>query len=813
MSIIQGNSKSAAGGFDPELIGNSIWLDGSTDYLTRTPSAGTTTRWIVGFWVQRHAVATGTAHTIFSAGTAVGNLTWIRFDDSDNLDFAVYQGSVTARKTSNAKYRDTATWYHVCVSFDSASGVTAADRIKMFVNGVEVTSLSASTSTPTDETTAFNDNILHEIGRYSFTGGADANVSLAQFCMIENKSFQNSDLAITDLLDSYTFGSGSQFGPKSNSDAAALCSAAGSESFCLDFADSGGTGAANLGNDISSKESDFAPQAMSAANQSTNTPSLNYAVLNVLDKGSSATTSEGATTQPTATDHVILSSIQIPTTGKWAISGRVDAGDFSFGICTQAHTRTSKIGRTNDSWGAIDAPGASFFRSEHDSVGSNSTSAVSAASDTFIIAFDADSGKLWLGRNDGGAGIAYLGGGNPATGATPTYTLSSSEMSPGLHFAVGSRLTVSFGQRTHFETLPTDFLELNSANLPTPDAQGVDHFQPVLYTGNGSARSISTDIDPAWVWIKNRGTTDNHKLVDSVRGATKELSSNLTAVESTDSNGVTAFGTGSFSLGSGANGYNDSSENFVAWCWEAGTAFSNDASATSIGTLDSSGRVSASGAFSIATYTGNATAGATFKHGLAVKPELILFKRYGSTTANWMVHHVDAGVSNTDWLMLDTNGAKGYLGAVNFLNATAPNTSVVTLGDDSNNNAADTYVTYNFASVPGVCKVGSYVGNGAADGSYVSVGFRPRWLLIKSTAARDWVIFDTARDPDNVSDTRLDASNTGAEFAAALDVDILSDGFKFRSTDIDGNSSGVTYLTLCMADIASGAGLCPIYGR
>ena len=208
---------------------------------------------------------------------------------------------------------------------------------------------------------------------------------------------------------------------------------------------------------------------MAAANQSTNTPSLSYAVLNVLDKGGSATTSEGATRQPTGTDHVILSSMQIPTTGKWAISGQVDAGDFSFGICTQAHTRTSKIGRTNDSWGAIDSPGASFFRSEHDSGASNSTSAVSAANDTFIIAFDADSGKLWLGRNDGGAGIAYLGGGNPATGATPTYTLSSSEMSPGLHFAVGNRLTVSFGQRTHFETLPTDFLELNSANLTAPD--------------------------------------------------------------------------------------------------------------------------------------------------------------------------------------------------------------------------------------------------------------------------------------------------------------------------------------------------------
>ena len=180
-------ASSSAVSFDTTLIGNSVWLDGSADFLSKTPSAGTTTRWIVSFWVNRNTVKTGAAQTIFSAGTSTGNLTWIRFDDADMLDFAVYQGSVTARKTSNARYRDATTWYHVCVSFDSDSGVTAADRIKLFVNGVEVTSLSASTSTPTDETTAFNGNVLHEIGRYSFNGGEDANVSLAQFCMIENK--------------------------------------------------------------------------------------------------------------------------------------------------------------------------------------------------------------------------------------------------------------------------------------------------------------------------------------------------------------------------------------------------------------------------------------------------------------------------------------------------------------------------------------------------------------------------------------------------------------------------------------------------
>ena len=192
--LLGGNLSS---GFNTELIENSMWLDGTADYFSRTPAvAGNTSKWIVAFWVRRNRVNTGAAQNIISAGTATSNLTWIRFDDADFLDFAVYQGSVTARKTSAARYRDTA-WYHVCISFDSGSAVNAADRIKMFVNGNEVTDFSASTSTPTDETTAFNGNVLHEIGRYSYNGTEDADVSVAQFCMIEGKSFQNNTLQLT----------------------------------------------------------------------------------------------------------------------------------------------------------------------------------------------------------------------------------------------------------------------------------------------------------------------------------------------------------------------------------------------------------------------------------------------------------------------------------------------------------------------------------------------------------------------------------------------------------------------------------------
>ena len=535
MSIIQGNSQTAAGGFDTELISNSIWLDGSTDYLTRTPSAGTTTRWIVAFWVQRHAVATGAAQTIFSAGTSTGNLTWIRFDDADMLDFAVYQGSVTARKTSNARYRDTTAWYHVCVSFDSASGVTAADRIKLFVNGVEVTSLSASTSTPTDETTAFNANVLHEIGRYSFNGGEDSNVSLAQFCMIENKSFQNSDLAITDdLLDSFTFGtSGSQFGPKANSDLATLCSAAGSESFCLDFADSGGTAAANLGNDISSKESDFAPQAMSAANQSSNTPSLVFSTYNILDANAAYTSvNDGANTFVVTNVGGAGMRSTIPmTSGKWYWEQRNAYNEA--GPAVSAGAGFVNLA-TNSIIGEGSGSHSCYLR--HDgtvritaSTGS-SIGVTNPAPGVVGVGFDADTGKVWF-RDSSGFGSS----GDPAAGSNPHATLATSSAPFFIASYVGGAISEPFlnaggngtfnGNETagnnadanghgNFKlgAVPSGFLALCSANVEPQTIQGVDGFITTLATESNIVSAVATarsDWGTAYVDIlKNRSNVE-----------------------------------------------------------------------------------------------------------------------------------------------------------------------------------------------------------------------------------------------------------------------------------------------------------------
>jgi hypothetical protein len=179
-----------------------------------------------------------------------------------------------------------------------------------------------------------------------------------------------------------------------------------------------------------------------------------------------------------------------------------------------------------------------------------------------------------------------------------------------------------------------------------------------------------------------------------------------------------------------------------------------------------------------------------------------------------MVYHKDTGTGNSDYLMLDTIGAKGGAGAVNWLNATTPTSTLVTLGSDSNVNASDTYIMYLFRSIAGVCKVGSFVGNANANGPYINTGFKPAFVLGKSVGSERWVMHDTARSPINVSSTILTAETALSEATLGTtgSIDILSDGFKVRDTDTRMNGSGVTYIYLAMAEIGGNAAYPPIYG-
>jgi len=201
--------------------------------------------------------------------------------------------------------------------------------------------------------------------------------------------------------------------------------------------------------------------------------------------------------------------------------------------------------------------------------------------------------------------------------------------------------------------------------------------------------------------------------------------------------------------------------------------------------------------FSIATWTGNQTAGATVGHGLSQAPEMYIVKARGAA-ASWAVYHSALGA--TKWLLL--NSTQAATTSSQEWNNTEPTSTVVSLGNSSaNSNQSTTYVGYFFHSSD-VCKVGSFVGNGSADGTFVYTGFRPAWIIRKdiSNTNLGWDIVDTARSPFNVVDDVLYATYNSAEVVnvSTRKIDILSNGFKFR--DAYAWNYATTYIYLAFAE-------------
>jgi hypothetical protein len=335
------------------------------------------------------------------------------------------------------------------------------------------------------------------------------------------------------------------------------------------------------------------------------------------------------------------------------------------------------------------------------------------------------------------------------------------------------------GQRAFAYTAPSGFKALCDTNLPTPViAQPNTAMDIVLYTGNSAARSITgLAFNPDLVWIKSRSAATDHELTDSVRGVTKSLVSNTTATEATDTNGLTAFNSNGFSLGTDTN-YNNNAATYVAWAWDAGTSTVTNTA----GSISSQVRANASAGFSVVTYTGTGT-NATVGHGLGVAPGMVIVKRR-DTTSNWQVRHTSIAAANSIQLNLSNSAAA----ATTVWNSTAPTSTVFSVGTDATVNAsAGTYAAYCFSPVTGYSSFGSYTGNNSTDGPFVYTGFRPRWILLRDIISNGyiWNVYDAVRNTYNVANTALDPGGIASETSIAFPglVDILSNGFKIRATN------------------------------
>ena len=343
-----------------------------------------------------------------------------------------------------------------------------------------------------------------------------------------------------------------------------------------------------------------------------------------------------------------------------------------------------------------------------------------------------------------------------------------------------------------------------------------EYFTTLLYTGNATDnRNLTNDANagdfkPDWLWLKERNSTSSHQLHDSTRGSSFAVMSDSTAVEDEDANRVQAFQTNGFQVGT-ASTVNQNNITMVAWQWKAngGTTTTNDASSTGVGSIDSVIQANTTAGFSIVTYTGNGTEGASFAHGLGVAPELVIIKGR-SHADDWPVFNGTSTTTSRS-LHLQTTQAEIPVSSYNFWNLywdeTRPSSTVVTLGVDAKlNGDGRTFVAYCFKGIQGYSKLGTYLGNGSganssANGTFVYTGFKPAWVMVKATTvAQGWNIFDNKRTPTNEMGAFLFANTADAETTGYDSMDFLSNGFKLRKNLNGANDSGQTYVYLAFAE-------------
>ena len=919
-SLLLGAGDAAAGGLQ---VSRSLRYSASdSSYLSRTPSvAGNRKTWTWSGWVKRSG--SGSRMDVLSTNIATsGNYLSFQFSSSNAISLGYYNGEIF---TTSAVYRDFSAWMHVVLALDTTLA-TAADRVKLYVNGSRVTTFSTdniSSVLTQNSDQGINAVQSHSIGRNDNGANVYFDGYLANIHFIDGQALTPASFAETDATTG-------QWIPKAYSGGSY-----GTNGFYLQFADNSSNTASTLGKDSSGNGNNWTPNNFAintsilnyssywvaggnsnapigpnnafdgststyfrtngSSNTQTWTPassiaytSLRVYVYNLVGSSTNTFFVNGvAQTTPSSTGWVTptgvsspLTSIEIRETASTALGiaaveinggilldrswpgndSLVDSptnygtdtgvgGEVRGNYCTLNPLQTASgatltngnldVSTTSTSWQpsvssifqasgkwyaeftvtsstanafhiGIVGPGFSAaagnyigvtatsyaYRADNGNKFNNTSSAAYGASyttgDVIGIAMDLDAGTLVFYKNGASQGTAYTG----MTGEK-AFAISVGGTS-GTH--AGSW---NFGQRAFAYTAPSGFKALNTQNLPAPlVTKSNTVMDAVLYTGNGGTQTISgLGFSPDLVWLKRRDSAGNHALFDAVRGATNFLISSSTSAEGTDTNSLTAFTSTGFTVNDPVTTsptINGSGQSYVAWAWDAGTSTVSNTQ----GSITSQVRANATAGFSVVTYTGNSTNGATVGHGLGVTPSMIILKSRSLSPSDWPVTHVSLADQNNNYLILDATSPINTLTGVWSKSST---TFGFPTSYGGTNLSGQTYVAYCFAPVVGYSSMSSYTGNGSADGPFVYTGFRPKFIMVKRSDAsgEPWVIHDSTRDSYNGYSVELYPNSSAAEggpYSPPI-FDFLSNGFKIRSGGATAvNASGGTFIYLAVAE-------------
>ena len=790
--------------------------DNSAGFLSRTGMSASNRRtWTWSCWVKRINLDANTQGIFGMIDlSSVNRQCYIAFDSNHKIyimNYSQYAGDAVYNYVTTQVFRDLSAWYHIVWVSDTTNG-TAGDRIRLYVNGVRITSFTIAT----------NPSQNYE-GWINGDGGSGVQLGVGRVVpYAPSAEYLASYMSDANFVDGLALAP-TNFGEFKSGAWIPIepdVSDYGTNGFRLKF-DQVGVGTAStstIGADSSGKTNHYTSSGIVASDCAMpDSPENNFATLNPLD-ADGHTNSEGNLKVSGNVIYGHEKSTFAVTSGKWYFEGKlaVQQNDTAIGLANQnASTLSHYLGNNTDSVGYL-SDGRFFYN------GSSQASYSSyGTSDVGQIAFDADTGEIWIGKNN-----TWQNSGDPANGTGEVVTVSWSEFIVSARTVGSGAMVFNFGQDDTFvgaitsagntdgngkgvfkHAPPSGFLALCTANLPEPtigpnsDTQADDHFNTVLWTGDNNARSIDdVGFQPDWLWTKSRSNAESHRLHDSSRGdngtVMYELNSDATEVEGTDTL-VTGFDAEGFNIAAGGNTPNVSGRTYVAWNWKAngGTTSSN-----TDGTITSTVQANTTAGFSIVTYTGTGS-NATVGHGLGGLGQALdmLIVKNRDTAKDWRVWF--KGFSGTERLELNNTDAKAS--TATSWNETIPTSTVFSLGADTNtNNNTDDYLAYCFHSVEGYSKFGVYTGNGNADGTFVYLGFRPAWIMVKRTDSADnWAIYDSVRDTFNVRDSYLyaDLANVEATYSTAI-VDFLSNGFKWRGAVNFGNNSSGTYIYMAFAD-------------
>lgn len=777
MFIIGGNQPAASYEVDNSLKFNS----GNSDHLNRTPSTASNRKtFTVSFWVKKTTV--GAEDKVFGAAPSGTNQpTYITFGDnvSDALTVAKWTGGSHAfRLTTSQLFRDVTSWYHIVVAFDTTQA-TSSNRIKIYVNGNQVTDFQTSSYPSLNYETDVNNTSYHSIGRAGTSSEGFFDGYLSEFVLIDGQQ-----------LDPTSFGKFDEIsGIWKPIDVSGLTF--GTNGYYLEYKDS-----LALGDDTSGNSNDFTVNNLTSDDQMLDTPTNNFCVLdsNFSRVNQNLNYSEGNLRVSNTQSNNQNCFITLPLHAVENI--------YFEGYCVSTGTQADqhRFQATFDIDGSY--KNLSYRANGDIAINDSVVTTVSGYGAGDIISLLSD-GNVYFYKNNT---LIYTYSGTTVSQYNQIFPRLSKN---------GGEWILNFGQDSSFDGILTrqnntdangigDFYysrassgsavcTKNIANLDTTIInKPSSHFNTKLTTGTGSSQAVTgLGFQPDFIWGKRRDSSGDHSLFDSVRGITKGLESNNTDAEFTSTDYYSSFDSDGFTIASGASGAgNGSGQTAVQWCWKAG----GTASSNTDGSITSTVSANPTANFSIVSWTGTGSVG-TVGHGISRVNFMLIKNR--SISSDWVVYHDRP--SPTAYLKL--NDTSNQITDSTIFNDTEDTNDVFTVGTNTKvNGSGNNMIAYCFGNTINYCVEFSQRGNGSTDGVYFNIGFRPAWIIIKCLGVQNWVIHDVKRNTTNPLNARLFPNTTGAEDTTIEVGDITNNGFKARTTNGEYNSNNTFYIGFAIAE-------------